>query len=42
MQRTFCEPYRCALTTRAASFDIIRRLGNYTLGYADRLAERGR
>jgi hypothetical protein len=39
MQPRFCDPYRGALTTRAASSDMIRRLENYALGYADRLAE---
>jgi hypothetical protein len=42
MQRIFCEPYRCALATRAASSEVIRRLENYTPGYAERLAERRR
>jgi hypothetical protein len=42
MQRRFCAPYRSALTACAASSDINRRLENYALGYADRLAEQRR
>jgi hypothetical protein len=37
-----CDHYRRNVTTRAAPPDIIRRLADYALGYADRQAERRR
>jgi hypothetical protein len=40
MQPRHCDHCRPALTTRAAQNDIVRRLADYALGYADRLAER--
>jgi hypothetical protein len=40
MQPIHCDHYRSTLTKRAAPYDIIRRLQDYALGYADRLAER--
>jgi hypothetical protein len=42
MQPRHCEHCRPVVTTRAAPPDIIRRLEDYALGYADRLAERRR
>jgi hypothetical protein len=42
MQIRHCDHYRAGVTTRTAQPDIVRRLTDYTLGYADRLAERRR
>jgi hypothetical protein len=42
MQSRHCDHYRTRMTTRAAQPDIVRRLMDYALGYADRLAERRR
>jgi hypothetical protein len=42
MQTRQCDHCRPAVTTRAAQPDIVRRLQDYALGYADRLAEQRR
>jgi hypothetical protein len=42
MQARHCVHLRPVVTTGAAPPDIIRRLQDYALGYADRLAERRR
>jgi hypothetical protein len=42
MQPRNCRHDRRAVTTRAAQPDIVRRLADYALGYADRQAERRR
>jgi hypothetical protein len=42
MQPRYCDNYRPAVTTRPAQNDIVRRLTDYALGYAARLAERRR
>jgi hypothetical protein len=42
MQPRHCDHCRPAVTTHTAQPDIIRRLEDYALGYADRLAERRR
>jgi hypothetical protein len=45
MQSRHCDHYRRAVTVlskRAAHSDIIRRLADYALGYADRQAEQRR
>jgi hypothetical protein len=42
MQARHCIHWRPVVATGAAPPDIIRRLQDYALGYADRLAERRR
>jgi hypothetical protein len=42
MRFRYCDQYRRAVTTRATPPDIIRRLADYALGYADRQAEQRR
>jgi hypothetical protein len=42
METRHCDHYPAGVTPRAAQPDIIRRLGDYALGYADGQAERRR